>query len=161
MSVRMRVLLGVSLVLNLFVIGAIAGVFILRQQLVARGVEADPVMHAADALPPARRDAYRAMMRTMLEGIRPGLRDARQVRHQAMLAIRAEPFDRALASANLARARADDAAARAEVEGAILTFAQTLPRDQRAVFVRGLGRSALTRWLASHPGQRPPTPGDR
>jgi uncharacterized membrane protein len=157
----MRVLLGVSLVLNLFVIGAVAGVFILRQQIIARGIEADPVMHAADALPPARRDAYRALMRTTLEGIRPGLRDARQIRHQAMLAIRAEPFDRAAASADLAHARADDAAARGEVEDAILTFAQSLPQDQRAVFVRGLGRSALTRWLASHPGQKPPGAGAR
>jgi uncharacterized membrane protein len=155
----MRILLGVSLALNLFMIGAIAGVFILRQQIVARGVEADPVMHAADALPPARRDAYRALMRTTLEALRPGLRDARQVRRHAMAIMRAEPFDRAAANVDLAHARADDAAARGEVEEAILNFAQGLPQEQRAMFVRGLERSALTRWLATHPGRRPPGAG--
>jgi uncharacterized membrane protein len=155
----LKVLLGVSLVMNLFVIGAIAGVLLLRHQAVARAEKADPVLSAADALPVAQRDAFRAMMSAKLATLGPGLRDARLVRHDAMLRIRAEPFDRAAASADLARGRADDAAARAAVEDTILDFASALPADQRALFSRGLVRAAMVRWAASHPGHRPPSEG--
>jgi uncharacterized membrane protein len=153
----LKILLGVSLVLNLFVIGAAVGVLLLRHQAIARAEKADPVLSAADELPPAQRDAFRAMMSAKLASLGPGLRDARLARHDAMLRVRAEPFDRATASADLARGRADDAAARGAVEETILDFAATLPPDQRASFSRGLVRSAIARWAASHPGRRPPT----
>ena len=151
----LKILLGVSLALNLFVIGAVAGVLLLRQQSLTRVERGDPVLSAADALPPARRDAYRAMMTTTLKSLAPTLRDARLVRRDAMARIRTEPFDRAAVSADLARGRADDAAARGQVEEAILNFAATLPPDQRAIFGKGLVRAALARWVASHPGHRP------
>jgi uncharacterized membrane protein len=114
------------------------------------------VLSAADTLPPAKRDAFRAMMSAKLSSLGPSLRDARLARHDAMARIRTEPFDRAAASADLARGRADDAAARGVVEEAILDFAATLPADQRALFGRGLVRAAVARWVASHPGHRPP-----
>lgn len=160
MSLWTRILLGVSLTLNLFVIGAIIGVLILREQNLAGSAGHDPVMGAADGLTPAHRDAYRAMMVQTLVSVRPTLRDARIARRQAMMQIVAEPFDRAAADASLARAREDDAAARGRVEDAVLDFAVTLPPQERSVLVRGLARAALARWLAAHPGRRPPTPRD-
>jgi uncharacterized membrane protein len=160
MSVWTRVLLGVSLTLNLFVAGAVAGVLILRHRVLETAVDRDPVMAAADALAPAHRDAYRAMMRQTLLSVRPALRDARVARHAAMGQIAAEPIDRAGASGNLGRARADDAAARSQVEEAILEFAGRLPPAERAAYVQGLSRAALRRWLAAHPGGRPLAPQD-
>jgi len=151
-----KILLGVSLVLNLFVIGAVAGVLIIRQQALARGGGGDPLMSAADALPPEQRGAFRAMIGPMLGSLRPDLRDARRARHDAMARFQVQPFDRAAASADFARARADDAAARGRVEEALLDFAAKLPPDRRAAFAKGLTRSAVARWIASHPGRTPP-----
>jgi uncharacterized membrane protein len=153
-----KVLLAVSLVLNLFVIGAVIGVLVIRQHALAQAGAVDPVMSAANALPADKRDAFRAAMAARLQSLRPQLRDARIARRAAMARLQLEPFDRAAASADLARGRADDAAARGQVEEAILDFAATLPVDQRAALAKGLGRAALTRWIASHPGRRAPAP---
>jgi uncharacterized membrane protein len=149
-----KVLLAVSLVLNLFVIGAVAGVLIMRQQLLARAASSDPVMRAADALPSPQREAFRAMIGVQIQALRPGLRDARLARRNAMARLQTEPFDRAGAGADLARARMDDQNARAAVEEAILNFAAQLPPDQRAAFGKGLVRAGRARWIASHPGYK-------
>ena len=154
-----KVLLGVSLVLNVFVVGAVAGVLVIRQQVLARAGAGDPLMNAADALPPNQREAFRALIGPTLLSLRPGLRDARIARHDAMVRFRVQPFDRVAASADFARARADDAAARGRVEETLLDFAAKLPPDQRAVFARGLTRAAVARWIASHPGRAPPPAG--
>jgi uncharacterized membrane protein len=156
-----KLLLAVSLALNLFIFGAAAAVFVLRQQVLAHAVARDPLVSAADALPAAQRDAFRAMIGARLQALRPGLRDAGLMRREAMIQLASEPFDRAVISADLARGRMDDQAARAQVEEAILDFAAKLPPDQRAVFAKGLIRAGRARWIASHPGRTPhpaPTP---
>jgi len=151
-----KILLGVSLILNVFVIGAVAGVLIIRQQALARASGDDPLMNAADALSSGQRDAYRTMIGPMLQSLRPQLRDARIARRDAMVRFQIQPFDRAAASADFALARADDAAARARLEEALLDFAAKLPSDQRAAFAKGLSRAAWARWIAAHPGRAPP-----
>jgi uncharacterized membrane protein len=150
--------LAVSLALNLFVVGAIAGVLILRQQALVHAAERDPILQAADALPAATREAFRTRMVQTLASLGPGLRDARLSRRRAMARFSGQPFDRAEASADLARARSDDAAARGAVEEVMLDFAATLPPDQRAAFAKGLERAAVRRWMASHPGRTLPPP---
>ena len=155
-----KILLGLSLTLNLFVIGAVAGVLILRQQILSHAIAGDPLMSAAAALSPARRDAFKALLSEKLQSVRPGLRDARMARRQAMAIMRSEPFDRAGASADLARARADDVAARETVEEAFLDFSAHLAPSERTALAKGLARSAVIRWMASHPGRRPPGPSD-
>ena len=151
-----KILLAVSLTLNLFAAGAVAGVLIIRQQTLARAGGGDPLMSAANALAPAQRDAFRAMMGVKLQTLRPSLRDARLARRAAMTLIQTQPFDRAAASADLARARTDEATARGEVEEAILDFAASLQPDQRVAFAKGLTRAAVARWIANHPGRAPP-----
>jgi uncharacterized membrane protein len=106
-------------------------------------------------LPPAQRDAFRTMIGARIQTLRPGLRDARLARRDAMARLQAAPFDRAAASADLARGRTDDQNARAAVEEAILDFAAKLPPDQRAAFGKGLIRAGRARWIANHPGFRP------
>lgn len=151
-----RVLLACSLVLNLFVVGAIIGVLLIRHQALARAGAGDPLMQAANALPSVERDAFRAMISARIQSIRPALRDARLSRRDAMARFQAEPFDKAAADADLARARGDDAAARAQIEAGILNFAATLPPAERAAFAKGLSRAALARWVAAHPERRSP-----
>jgi uncharacterized membrane protein len=152
-----KILLGASLVLNLFVVGAIAGVLILRQQTLAQAGSGDPVMNAADALPTAQREAFRTMISARLQVLRAPLHDARIARRTAMARLGAAPFDRAAAGADLARGRQDDANARGLLEDGILDFAATLPPDQRAALAKGLGHAALVRWMSAHHGEKPPT----
>lgn len=151
-----KILLGVSLVLNLFLVGALVGVLVISLRAMASADGRDPLMSAADALTPDRREAFRAMIGPTLLSLRPQLRDARMARHDAVAHFQAQPFNRAAASADFARARADDATARGRVEEALLDFAAKLPPDQRAAFARGLTRAAVARWIASHPGRAPP-----
>jgi uncharacterized membrane protein len=155
----MKVLLAASLVLNLFFVGAVGGVMVIRHGAMVRAAAGDPLLTAADSLAPAQHNAFRAMIAGQLAAIRPQLRDARQARRQAVAQIEADPFDRAAAGANLARARADDAAARGQIEEAILSFAAQLPPTERLAFANGLRRAALARWLANHPGARQSTGG--
>ena len=150
-------LLAVSLVVNLFVAGAVVGVLVVRQQVLSHA-SGDPLMDAANTLPAAERDAFRTMISTRIEALRPQLRDARLARREAMSRFQAQPFDRAATGAALARARADDLATRGQIEDVIVDFAAKLPPNERAGFAKGLSRAALARWLANHPGRKPPAP---
>jgi uncharacterized membrane protein len=150
-----NILLAISLVVNLFIVGAVVGVLVVRQQVLSQ-TSGDPLVDAANALPPAERAVFRATISARIESLRPQLRDARLARREAMSRFQTEPFDRTAASADLARARTDDQAVRGQIEEVILDFAAKLPPNQRADFAKGLSRAALARWIAAHPGRKPP-----
>ena len=151
-----KILLAVSLVVNLFVVGAVAGVLVIRSRAQAQG-DGDPLLHAADALPAGRRVAYRPMLAATIGALRPDRRDARMARRQAITRFQAEPFDRAAVTRRLRAGPGRRRLRRGpKVEEAILDFAAKLPPDQRAAFARGLTRAAVARWVASHPGRTPP-----
>ena len=154
------ILLGLSLVLNVFVIGAFVGVFFgpaigLPPASAARP---NPMMAAADRLDPTDRDVFRALMQDEVQREGPTALDARLARRQAAELLRQPNFDRAAACAALDRARADDMQVRQAVENALLDFAARLDQRGRSTLSDGLGRAPgwLGRRAAGAASGQPP-----
>lgn len=127
------ILLFASLALNLFVLGAAAGVYLLGPRLHGPPRGGGPaMMAAAAALPEGQRAAYREALRAEAVRVGPQLRQARQVRREAWTRLGADSVDMAGISADLDRARALELQARADVDRVILGFAAKLPAADRA-----------------------------
>lgn len=133
--------LFVSLAVNLFVLGALAGVYLFGPRLHHRPPEfrgGPPMMAAAAALPENQRAAYHDALRAEVMRVGPQLREARQIRRGAWARLAADPVDAAAINADLDRARAMELQARADVDRAILGFAAKLPAADRARFGQAL-----------------------
>jgi uncharacterized membrane protein len=136
-----RILFVVSLVLNVFLIGAAVGVFTLGAHLARdRGHERGPppgpgaggqLWRASQGLPPEQARAFRQALRREAIAMRPQAQANLQVRMEAWRTGTREPFDPAAVKAALARARAGDQAARARIEERLVDLAAALPADQR------------------------------
>jgi uncharacterized membrane protein len=130
------ILLFASLALNLFVLGAVAGVYLFGPRMHRHAGESrggGPAMIAAAAdLPDDQRAAYRESLRTEAQKVAPQLREARQIRRDAWTRLGSDPVDPAAINADLDRARSLELAARAEVDRTILDFAARLPAADRA-----------------------------
>ena len=144
--------LALSLVVNVFVIGAAAGLFFGREfgPHGGPGPRPNPLMTAAEQLDPTDRDVFKALMQDEAQRQGPTLLDARMARRQAVGLIRAPTFDRAAAGAALDRARADDMQARQKLENTMLDFAAKLDAPNRAVLSEGLGHGPVMRWMQAH-----------
>jgi uncharacterized membrane protein len=143
----LRTALTVSLVLNLFALGAAGGGAVMwlnlhHPPLAARG---RPIRNAADALPATERVQYLAAFRATVLDVRPIQRAARQNRRLAATLFVQPKFDPVAVSAALARARDADFAVRARLEGTMVTFAQNLPQTDRATLAQGLARGGPLR----------------
>lgn len=150
------ILLFVSLAVNLFVIGAVAGAFLFGQPMHRRHPEmrAGPaMMSAAAVLPDDRREAYRQALGAHAAAVGPKLREARQLRRGAWMRLATDPVDSGGINADLDRARALESEARAEIDRTILNFAVGLPAADRA----RLGQ-ALAQPPRRGPGPRGPGP---
>lgn len=135
-----------SAALNLFLIGAVIGGLVIARQtpsaLAAQSANARPLWIAADRLPPAEREAYRAVLRAQAPSVAGQVRQARLIRRQAWETLSREPVDTAQVGRELASARALEMAARGGVEDKIIAFAATLSPAERAELADGLARSA-------------------
>ena len=137
------VVLFVSLALNLFLIGTVAGGLVVGQRLraahpppAARG--GPPLWRAADALPPEKASAYRAALRSGGPQMRDAMRQARTARQAAWSGLAEEPFDAAAAKQRQAAIRTQEAQARGLVDDRVVDFAAQLSPAERAVLVKGL-----------------------
>jgi len=156
----LKIGLAASLVINVFAIGALAGVIYVRSlQPPARAPgNPNPMVRAADVLSPAQQAAFRQMLRQQVAQDRPTMRDSRQAKRRMLDQIAAPTFDQAAVSASLAQARADDIAVRTHLEEGVVNFAANLSPADRAAFADGFRKAALARWMANHPGGKtPPT----
>lgn len=138
------VILFVSLALNLFLIGTVAGGLVVGQRLraahpppVARGGQ-PALWRAADALPPEKASAYRAALRSGGLQMRDAMRHARASRQEAWSGLADEPFDAVAAKQRLAAIRAQEAQARGLVDDRVVDFAAQLSPAERAVLAKGL-----------------------
>lgn len=153
------ILLFISLALNLFVLGAAAGVYLFAPRMHGhppgfRG-GGPGMMAAAAALPESQRGAYQDALRAEAMQVGPQLREARQIRRAAWAKLGADPVDPAAITADLDRARAMETQARADFDHAILDFAAKLAPADRAHFGQALAEPP-------HHGARrgtPPPPG--
>ena len=138
------IVLFVSLALNLFLVGALAGGLVVGQRLraehppmMSRGGP-QPLWRAGDALPPPQARAYRGALNGEGQEMREAMRAARSARQEAWRSMAAEPFDPVAAKQRLAAIRAQEADARGQVEEGIVDFAAGLSPADRAILAKGL-----------------------
>ncbi|MGI9169291.1 MAG: periplasmic heavy metal sensor, partial [Caulobacteraceae bacterium] len=101
-----------------------------------------PVLHAAAlSLAPENRRRFNALLRTEGRGVQDANRRARALRAAVWDSFSAGVFDPARAEADLAQARALNAASRRTVEDGVVDFAAGLSAAERARFGEALRRS--------------------
>ena len=153
---NLKIALAVSVVVNVFTIGAVGGLVYDRLQQKPRAATSNLMVQAAEVLTPAQQTAFKQMLRQRTIEDRPLSRDSRQAKRRAMDQLGAPVFDAAAVGASLARARSDDLAVRTHIEEGIVTFTGGLSPAERAAFADGFRKAALARWIANHPGKTPP-----
>jgi uncharacterized membrane protein len=134
---KLKLLLAISLVVNLFALGALGGGAAMWLATSAR----HPIRAAGNSLPTADRHRFRQMFRTVAQEARPLQQTARDNRRAAALLFVQPVFDAAAATEALSRARDADLAARTEVETALVGFAATLPLAERQAFANALSQA--------------------
>ncbi|MEP6790548.1 MAG: periplasmic heavy metal sensor [Ramlibacter sp.] len=133
-----------SLVLNLFLVGGIAGAA--WRWWAAQPVAAAPVAQprglrfAADELSPEQRQAFRTGLRDARRDAAASIQASRSGRQELTRLISAPEFDRAAAAATLARTREADIATRTRFEASVIDFASTLAPAERLKLADGLAR---------------------
>lgn len=170
MDRRTKILVVASLVVNLFLAGALIGVLVIGAQMLddrgsdRRGPDRQGVWTAFQAIPEARRDELRQMMREPAMAAREDMRAAREARRVASELIKAPTYDAAAVEVALRQAREHDAAARATVDAALATRLAQLSPQERALFAEvmthGRGMRMEHRERRGPPGEGggPPPP---
>lgn len=156
-----KLLLVGSLVLNVFILGAIAG-GAYRWFAVHGGRGAAPPQHtalryAADDLSPERRQQFLDALKGARREGRDYVRDGREARRQVLDLLAAPQLDRGALDAALQKTRDADTALRAEVEGSVVDFAASLTTDERREFVDGLKQRGQWREPQKSAAKKPAT----
>jgi uncharacterized membrane protein len=133
---RLKGLLAISVVVNLFALGALGGGAAMWLATLAH----HPIRAAGDALPNADRRRFHQMFKTVAHQARPLQQSARENRRAAALLFIQPVFDAGAVGEALSRARAADLTARTEVETALVEFAATLPQAERQTLANGLSQ---------------------
>ncbi|MFM0523017.1 MULTISPECIES: periplasmic heavy metal sensor [Caballeronia] len=158
MSLRtLKTLAAVSLVLNVFLLGSIAGgAYWLSGPLAQKRTEAAQQrgirFAAADLSPERQKELRDALRKTRRESL-PLIRDARDGRIDLAHVLAAPDFDRRALDDALSRTREADVALRARIEGTVADFASTLTPDERLKLVGAMERYGPLR--AVPPDERP------
>ena len=129
-----------SLTLNLFLVGAGAGVIALGARM-AHERPAPALRRAALDLSPPYRGAFLAVLRTRARSVRAPVLQARGLRRAVWESLGAASFDPAAAKASLRQARLMDADSRGKVEDAVIAFAIALPAQQRTNLGQAMSRA--------------------
>jgi uncharacterized membrane protein len=137
------ILLIISLIANIFLIGAIGGGVWRWSHVQGLGLRGGWRMRAADSLPAPQADAFRHAIRGTIQAERPVMQAGRAARAEAARLFVQPKFDAAAVNAQLDRARAADTALRAALEHQVIGFAAGLPQDQRAKMVEALKQGPL------------------
>jgi uncharacterized membrane protein len=136
---KMRIALAVSIVLNLFLAGALAAGFVsLRSG--GRIINAGSLRIAGSELPASVRKPFRAALRETRRSMRPAVVDARAAKAQAATLLRQPVVDQAAVMTSLDRARAADMAVRAAVERRAVTYAAAMSPTDRATLADAMQR---------------------
>lgn len=134
----------VSVALNLFLIGAAAGILAMGAHMAHQRPPGRPgpgggqLWRASRVLPPGEAQAFRQSLRAQARAARPLAEAGRLAREQAWLSGAGDRFDAAATRAALARARAADMQTRQRLEDAVVDIAGALPPDQRRAVFRAL-----------------------
>jgi uncharacterized membrane protein len=151
----------VSAALNLFLIGAAAGILTMGAHLAHQRPPGRPgpgggqLWRASRVLPPAEAQAFRQALRAQAQAVRPLAEAGPRAREQAWLSGAAERFDAAATKAALARARSADMQTRQRLEEAVVDIAGALPPDQRRAVFQALATPPRFRQGRPPPGMGP------
>ncbi|WP_321792896.1 periplasmic heavy metal sensor [Caballeronia sp. J97] len=150
----LKTLAAVSLVLNVFLIGSIAGgAYRLFAHQRADAAQQRGIRFAAADLSAERQRQLRDALRQTRRQSLPLIRDARDGRIDLAHILAARDFDRKALDDALARTREADVALRARIEGTVADFASTLTSDERLKLVGAMERYGPLR--AVPPDERP------
>lgn len=140
----LKTIAAVSLVLNVFLIGTLAGgayrVSALAQHQKAAAEQPRGLRFAAADLSAERQRQLREALRDTRRASAPLTRQARDGRVEVAHLLAAPTLDRAALDAALARTREADVALRSRVEGAVADFAATLTPEERLKLVGAMER---------------------
>ncbi|REE21581.1 MULTISPECIES: periplasmic heavy metal sensor [unclassified Paraburkholderia] len=155
-----KVVLVASLVLNVFLVGAIVGGA--YQWFAARGATA-PVLAQQRALRFAAQTLSAERQKAFIDGLKDARREGRQYaregregRREVLRLLAAPQFDRAALDAALERTRQADSHLRAQVEGSVADFAATLSPEERVQFADSLKVRGQWREPATTPNVKKP-----
>lgn len=139
---RLKTWLTLSLILNVFLLGAVGGGLYRWQTRQQQAVEQRGLRFAASELSESRQAQFKLDLKAMRrDNFRHGLgRAAREGRLDVIAALSATPFDVNALNAALARTRDADVAVRTRIEAVVSNFAATLTPEERAKLVDGLER---------------------
>ncbi len=149
-SRTLRIVLIVSLTLNVFVIGGLAGAAIMWQRVETQRPLAGigrpaRLRQAAQVLSPENRRMLRQSIRATAQSLRPKVREARAARIEAGRLLVQPELDRAALEAAFAQARAADIAIRTRLESAVIDAAARMPLSEREALVEALDRTGAMR----------------
>ena len=152
----LTVALIISLVVNVFVIGAVVGAFGMRARMIEqrqRPPMGNSLMRVSEAMPEELRARYIARMRAEGQNNRAKMQEAREARAEAARALSAPQYDPKAAADALARAREAEMATRASLENAVVDFSRNLDQEQRRLIAKTL-RGGPSRGRGPRDGRR-------
>jgi len=129
-----------SVALNLFLVGAGAGIVALGLRIARENAAVRPAAFywATEGLSqPARRDTRRVLL-ALRDEVRPDIQRSRALRLQAWNGIAAAKPDTAAIKAGLAQSRQLDIATRAKVEEGVVDHVAQLQPADRAAYAAGM-----------------------
>jgi uncharacterized membrane protein len=137
------VALVVSLAVNLFLLGGLAGAALMGLAHHRPPAPGPGRMHAIGrALGADRQQAWETAVRGAVQTARPQLRQARDLRRQAWGELASDPANPQAAMAALDQSRALESQARGIMDRAVVAFAAGLPARDRAKLAQALARHA-------------------
>jgi len=150
-----------SIALNLFLIGAGAGVIALGMRM-ARETAAGPprsvgLILASEGLPQPDRRNFRLMLHDVRNEVRADSDRSLAMRRDAWGALADPKPDAAAIEQKLEQTRQIDVGVRAHVEQRIVDYAIRMPAADRAIFAAGMRRVLTPRTPAAAPGGAPPS----
>ncbi len=146
MSRGWKIAIGVSLALNLFLVGAVVGVLVVGARTLMERADfrrdggGGRVFAAFQALPQDRRQALRAMMREQAMDAAPDMRAAAEARRHAEQLMAADRYDASAVAAALTEARQAEDRARARLDSTLAARLATLTPQERVVFAQVMMR---------------------
>jgi len=130
----------VSLAVNLFVLGGLAGVALRGLRPHGPPPPGPRLAAAGTVLSEQQREAWRTAIRQGAETSRPKLEQARALRRGAWRNLATGPVDANATLAALDRSRALELQARSEMDRTVVGFAATLPESERRKLAEVLSR---------------------
>lgn len=144
MDLRLKIILAVSVILNIFLVGIGIGIVVTGARLTPAQAARRPVPNvwqAAEALPPPERQAFRQMLCEEAAAVQPELKSVRLARREAAALIAQPNYDPAAVQASLQQAREGEMHARGEIDAAFAAYLTKLTPKQRADMAEALVRA--------------------